>query len=63
MCWKILTKKNLKIKDNDKLIDEVVNLTDKPHILECSFDKKFLSIPKEILILTIQYELKVVGFE
>ena len=32
---------------------KVVNLTDKPHILECSFDKKFLSIPKEILILTI----------
>jgi len=55
---KILTKKNLKIKDNDKLIDEVVNLTDKPHILECSFDKKFLSIPKEILILTMQSHQK-----
>ena len=55
---KILTKKNLKIKDNDKLIDEVVNLTDKPHILECSFDKKFLSIPEEILILTMQSHQK-----
>jgi glycyl-tRNA synthetase beta chain len=55
---KILTKKNLKIQDNDKLIDEVVNLTDKPHILECSFDKKFLSIPKEILILTMQSHQK-----
>ena len=55
---KILTKKNLKIKDNDKLIDEVVNLTDKPNILECSFDKKFLSIPKEILILTMQSHQK-----
>ena len=55
---KILTKKNLKIKDNDKLIEEVVNLTDKPHILECSFNKKFLSIPKEILVLTMQSHQK-----
>jgi len=55
---KILTKKNLKILDNDKLIEEVVNLTDKPNILECSFDKKFLSIPKEILVLTMQSHQK-----
>ena len=55
---KILNKKNLKIQDNDKLIEEVVNLTDKPHILECSFDKKFLEIPKEILILTMQSHQK-----
>ena len=55
---KILTKKNLKIKDNLKLIEEVVNLTDKPHILECFFDKKFLTIPKEILILTMQSHQK-----
>jgi glycyl-tRNA synthetase beta chain len=55
---KILTKKNLRIEDNDKLIEEVVNLTDKPYVLECSFDKKFLSIPKEILILTMQSHQK-----
>mgnify|MGYP001433664578 CR=1 FL=1 len=55
---KILTKKNLKIKTNDKLIEEVVNLIDKPYILECSFDKKFLSIPKEILVLTMQSHQK-----
>ena len=55
---KILTKKNLRTEDNDKLIEEVVNLTDKPYVLECSFDKKFLSIPKEILILTMQSHQK-----
>ncbi len=55
---KISIKKNLKTKDSDKLIEEVVNLTDKPYILECSFDKKFLSIPKEILILTMQSHQK-----
>ena len=51
---KVLKKKNLKIGDNEKLLNEVTNLVDQPHILECSFDKKFLSIPKEILILTMQ---------
>ena len=55
---KISVKKNLKFNDNDKLIEEVVNLTEKPHILECLFDKKFLSIPKEILILTMQSHQK-----
>ena len=55
---KILNKKNLKIIDNQRLLEEVVNLTDKPNILECFFDKKFLSIPKEILILTMQVHQK-----
>ncbi len=55
---KVLKKKNLKIEDNEKLLDEVTNLIDEPHILECSFDKKFLSIPKEILILTMQSHQK-----
>ena len=55
---KILIKKNLKIIDNQRLLEEVVNLTDRPNILECFFDKKFLSIPKEILILTMQVHQK-----
>ena len=55
---KILKKKNLKIQDNQKLLDEVTNLIDQPNILECSFNKKFLSIPKEILILTMQSHQK-----
>ena len=37
---------------------EVVNLVDNPNILLCKFDKKFLSIPKEILILTMQSHQK-----
>ncbi len=55
---KVLKKKNLKIEDNEKLLDEVTNLTENPNILECSFDKKFLSIPREILILTMQSHQK-----
>ena len=55
---KILSKKGLKINDNHKLIDEVVNLVESPNILLCNFDKKFLSIPKEILTLTMETHQK-----
>ena len=55
---KILNKKRLKISNNFKLMDEVVNLIDSPNILLCNFDKKFLSIPKEILILTMESHQK-----
>ena len=55
---KILGKRKLTINDNPELLDEVVNLVDNPNILLCSFDKKFLSIPKEILILTMQSHQK-----
>tara|TARA_B100001175_G_scaffold288753_1_gene272124 strand:- start:688 stop:2760 length:2073 start_codon:yes stop_codon:yes gene_type:complete len=55
---KILNKKKLVIQDNPNLLDEVSNLVDNPNILLCSFDRKFLSIPKEILILTMQSHQK-----
>ena len=55
---KILNKRKLAIKENPRLFDEVVNLVDNPNILLCSFDKKFLSIPKEILTLTMQSHQK-----
>ena len=55
---KILNKRKLRIHDNQKLIEEVVNLVDDPKVLLCSFDKKFLSIPKEILVLTMQSKQK-----
>ena len=55
---KLLNKKKLTIEHNNRLIDEVVNLVDNPNILICKFDKKFLSIPKEILILTMQSHQK-----
>ncbi len=55
---KILGKKGLKINDNPKLMDEVINLVDSPNVLLCKFDKKFLSIPKEILTLTMETHQK-----
>ena len=55
---KILSKRKLVIKDNLRLFDEVVNLVDNPNILLCNFDKRFLSIPNEILTLTMQSHQK-----
>ena len=55
---KILNKKKLKINENPKLIEEVVNLVDNPNILLCKFDKIFLSVPKEILTLTMETHQK-----
>ncbi len=55
---KILKKKGLKISENLKLMDEVINLVDSPNVLLCKFDKKFLSVPKEILILTMETHQK-----
>jgi glycyl-tRNA synthetase beta chain len=55
---KILSKRKLMIKDNPRLFDEVVNLVDNPNILLCNFDKRFLSIPNEILTLTMQSHQK-----
>ena len=54
----ILTKKNIKIEKNTRLLDEVVDLTDQPNVLICEFDRKFLNVPKEILIITMQNHQK-----
>ena len=54
----ISNKKNVKIENNSKLIDEVVDLTDQPNVIQCEFDRKFLNIPKEILIITMQHHQK-----
>ncbi len=54
----ITNKKNIKIENNPKLLDEVVGLTDQPNVILCQFDRKFLNIPKEILIITMQHHQK-----
>ncbi|MDB4216825.1 glycine--tRNA ligase subunit beta [Candidatus Pelagibacter sp.] len=54
----ISKKKNILIEDNPKLLDEVVNLTDQPNVISCEFDRRFLNIPKEILMITMQHHQK-----
>ena len=55
---KITNKKNIAIENNPKLLDEVVDLTDQPNVILCEFDRQFLNIPKEILIITMQHHQK-----
>jgi glycyl-tRNA synthetase beta chain len=55
---KILKKKNFNIESNNKLLFEVTDIIEQPNIIICKFDEKFLNIPKEILIITMQYHQK-----
>ena len=40
------------------MLNEVTNLVEKPKILVCEFDKRFLNIPDEVLITTMQTHQK-----
>ena len=51
-------RKNLFIEIDNKLLDVVSNLVEKPNILICKFDLKFLNMPKEILITTMKHHQK-----
>jgi glycyl-tRNA synthetase beta chain len=55
---KISNKQNFTIESNNKLLSEVTDIVEQPNILICNFDEKFLSIPKEILIITMQFHQK-----
>ena len=39
---------------NEKLMEEVVNITENPSVILGDFDKEYLSIPQEIIISTLQ---------
>ena len=39
--------------DDDALLDEVTALVERPNVLVCEFEKEFLDVPQECLILTI----------
>ncbi len=50
--------KKLKNNFNEKLIEEVVNLVEKPNVILGKFDEVYLKIPEEILIVTMQNHQK-----
>jgi len=55
---KICRTRKLKKKLDEKLLDEVVDLVEKPNILVGKFNMSFLNIPKEILITSMQQHHK-----
>ncbi len=46
--------KNFKSHFDGKLLKEVTNIVEDPHVLLIDFDKKYLELPKEIIISTLQ---------
>ncbi len=44
--------------DDDALLDEVTALVERPNVLTCEFDKEFLDVPQECLILTMKANQK-----
>jgi glycyl-tRNA synthetase beta chain len=44
--------------DDEALLDEVTALVERPNVLVCSFDKEFLDVPQECLILTMKANQK-----
>ena len=43
---------------DDKLVEEVVNLVERPHVIVGEFNETYLKIPEEILIITMQKHQK-----
>jgi glycyl-tRNA synthetase beta chain len=44
--------------EDDALLDEVTALVERPNVLTCEFDKEFLEVPQECLILTMKANQK-----
>ncbi len=55
---KICHARKLKNNFNEKLIEEVVNLVERPNVILGKFDEVYLKIPEEILIVTMQQHQK-----
>ncbi|MFM2055694.1 MAG: hypothetical protein RLY71_79 [Pseudomonadota bacterium] len=51
-------KEGLKPIDDDALLDEVTALVERPNVLTCQFEKEFLAVPQECLILTMKANQK-----
>ena len=54
----ICNSKKLKNTFNEKLVNEVVNLVENPNVILGKFNEIYLSIPQEILIVTMQHHQK-----
>ncbi len=55
---KFSLKKNLNPILKDSLIEEVTNIVEKPNIILCTFNKKYLDMPDEIIVSTIENHQK-----
>ncbi len=49
---------NVRPTEDDALLDEVTALVERPNVLICEFEKQFLDVPQECLILTMKANQK-----
>jgi len=54
----LAAKNRYKLDIDDALLDEVTGLVEWPTAIWCEFDKKFLLLPKEVIITSLQYHQK-----
>ncbi len=54
----ICKSKNFKSYFDEELLNEVVNLVEKPNVIFCKFDEIYLKVPQEIIIVTMQQHQK-----
>jgi glycyl-tRNA synthetase beta chain len=52
------TQEGLKPIEDDALLDEVTALVERPNVLTCQFEKEYLDVPQECLILTMKANQK-----
>ena len=48
----------VKASDDDALLDEVTALVERPNVLVCEFEKEYLELPQECLVLTMKANQK-----
>jgi glycyl-tRNA synthetase beta chain len=51
-------KENLRPIEDEALLDEVTALVERPNVLTCQFEKEYLDVPQECLILTMKANQK-----
>ena len=49
---------DIKVIEDEALLDEVTGLVERPNVMICSFEKEFLEVPQECLILTMKANQK-----
>ena len=52
--YKLVKKNNWQIKPDESLLEEVTNLVEYPTVFAGSFAKKYLQMPKEVLITSMK---------
>lgn len=54
---------NIKMVNDEKLLDEVVGLVEAPYVHICEIDDEFMKLPREVLVITLRHHQRYIMFE